>query len=81
MPVSEVSVCVDGNVVTAYCGNVPTVGQVGTQFSVSCDGQTINILVDSSGEGGSVFYSVNSDPSQNTTLVLDSSGICTSLTP
>ena len=76
---AEISVCVDGNVVTAYCGDVPTVGQVGTQFSVNCSGQTVNIMVVSSTEGGNVFYSVGNNSSLNTTLTLDSSGICTSL--
>lgn len=76
---AEISVCVDGNVVTAYCGGVPTVGQVGTQFSVSCSAQTVYITVVSSVEGGHVYYSVGNNSSLNTTLTLDSSGVCTSL--
>ena len=71
----EITVCVDGQTVKAQCGdNGPiTEGSVGSEFSFSCDGETVNMLV----QGGKVFYSVGgSMPSIDVDLVVDSSGIC-----
>lgn len=79
---AEISVCVEGNVVTAYCdGDEAKEGTVGTQFSVQCGGQTVHITVVSSEVGGHVYYSFaqGNNPSEFVELDQDSTGLCTSL--
>lgn len=80
---AEISICFDGNKVTAICDDGTKVeGTLGVQFSISCNGSTVYITAPSGVAGSTVYYSVNSTgtSSLDSPVVTDPTGTCSRLT-